>query len=89
MQVLGNLYPQMEARRGQAAVEHFKSAAEKPTSSGQVLEMLGELLATSNPAGTPHHCTRRALTFALTSPPGTKDIYRITNLSSSRCPGRD
>ena len=53
MQVLGNLYPQMEGRRGQTAVEHFKSAAEKNTSSGQVLEMLGELLATSDPAGTP------------------------------------
>ena len=56
MQVLGNLYPQMEGRRGQAAVEHFKSAAEKNTSSGQVLEMLGELLATSDPAGMPQHC---------------------------------
>lgn len=50
--MLGNLYPQMEGRKGEMAVEHFKRAAEKnSTSSGQVLEMLGELLATTDPAG--------------------------------------
>ena len=43
----------MEGRKGQAAVEHFKRAAEKNTSSGEVLEMLGELLARTDPQGCP------------------------------------
>ena len=50
MQVLGNLYPQME-RKGQAAVAHFKEAAQKNNSSGEVWEMLGELLASTDPVG--------------------------------------
>ena len=41
----------MEGRKGQAALEHFKSAAEQNTNSGQVLEILGELLARSDPQG--------------------------------------
>lgn len=53
LQLLGNLYPQMEGRKGQAALEHFKRAAEKTSNSGQVLEMLGELLATVDPQGKP------------------------------------
>lgn len=44
----------MEGRKGQAALEHFKRAAEKNTNSGQVLEMLGELLATTDPQGDPY-----------------------------------
>ena len=53
LQILGNLYPQMEGRKGQTALDHFKQAAEKNTSNGEVLEMLAELLATTDPAGMP------------------------------------
>lgn len=42
----------MEGRKGQASLEHFQRAAEKSTNSGQVLEMLGELLAVTDPQGT-------------------------------------
>ena len=51
LQLLGSLYPQMEGRKGQTALEHFKTAAEKNTNSGQVLEILGELLARTDPQG--------------------------------------
>ena len=48
--MLGALYPQAE-RKGQAAVAHFRAATEAGCASGEVWEMLGELLASTEPAG--------------------------------------
>ncbi|KAK9810525.1 hypothetical protein WJX72_012163 [[Myrmecia] bisecta] len=47
--VLGHVYPQMPAK-GAKAVDHFRTAAAKPGASCQVWEMLGELLAGTDPA---------------------------------------
>ena len=49
-QLLGQLYPQMPGKR-QAALAQFQRAAEKHTCSGEVWQMLGELLAPIDPQG--------------------------------------
>lgn len=51
-QVLGQLYPQSQ-RKGDAAIEHFREAAQKPGSPSEVWEMLADLLATTDPSGDP------------------------------------
>ena len=43
-QLLGQLYPQMPGKR-QAALAHFQRAAQQSTCSGDVWQILGELLA--------------------------------------------
>ncbi|BDA40854.1 RNA polymerase-associated protein CTR9 homolog [Coccomyxa sp. Obi] len=50
LHMVGQLYPLAE-RKGQTAVDHFRDAAEANSTSGAVWEMLGELLATSDPPG--------------------------------------
>eukprot|EP00884_Botryococcus_braunii_P015610 jgi/Botrbrau1/2732/Bobra.0164s0012.1 len=50
LKVLGQLYPQTE-RKGNAAIEHFREAAQKPGSSSEVWEMLADLLAATDPSG--------------------------------------
>ena len=54
LSALGQLYPNQaagDARADGAAVAHFREAAQAGSRSGQVWEMLGELLAGSDPAG--------------------------------------
>lgn len=54
LNMLGSLYPQAE-RKGQAAFTLFQEAAEADSKSGAVWEILGELLASSDPPGEHTH----------------------------------
>lgn len=51
LQVLGCLYPQAPHRKLDGALQHFKSAAEHSASDPGLWEMLGDLTASTNPAG--------------------------------------
>lgn len=50
MQILGNLYPHNPAK-AHKAVSHFKDAAGRSDKDPEVWEMLGELLAPTDPSG--------------------------------------
>lgn len=50
MQILGNLYPHNPAK-AHKAVSHFKEAAGRSDKDPEVWEMLGELLAPTDPSG--------------------------------------
>ena len=50
MQILGNLYPHYP-NKAQKAVQHFKDAASRSDKDPEIWEMLGELLAPSDPSG--------------------------------------
>lgn len=50
MQILGNLYPHNPAK-AHRAVSHFKEAAGRSDKDPEVWEMLGELLAPTDPSG--------------------------------------
>ena len=52
---MGKLFPYAKARAGagESTIAHFREAAKADTSSSLVWEMLGELLAPSDPAGAP------------------------------------
>lgn len=49
-QILGNLYPHNPAK-AHKAVSHFKDAAGRSDKDPEVWEMLGELLAPTDPSG--------------------------------------
>ena len=53
---MGKLFPYAKARAGagEVAIAHFKEATKADSSSSLVWEMLGEMLAPGDPAGTPH-----------------------------------
>ena len=55
MQILGNLYPHNPGK-AHKAVSHFKDAASRSDKDPEVWEMLGELLAATDPSG---HITPR------------------------------
>lgn len=50
MQILGNLYPHNPGK-AHKAVSHFKDAAGRSDKDPEVWEMLGELLAATDPSG--------------------------------------
>ena len=50
MQILGNLYPHNPGK-AHKAVSHFKDAASRSDKDPEVWEMLGELLAATDPSG--------------------------------------
>ena len=53
VQILGNLYPHNPAK-AHKAVSHFKEAAARSDKDPEVWEMLGELLAPTDPSGGCH-----------------------------------
>lgn len=50
MQILGNLYPHNPAK-AHKAVSHFRDAAGRSDRDPEIWEMLGELLAPTDPSG--------------------------------------
>ena len=50
LQILGNLYPHNPGK-AHKAVSHFKEAAGRSDKDPEVWEMLGELLAATDPSG--------------------------------------
>ena len=50
LQILGNLYPHNPGK-ARKAVSHFKDAAGRSEKDPEVWEMLGELLAATDPSG--------------------------------------
>lgn len=62
MQILGNLYPHYPSK-AQKAVSHFKDAASRNEKDPEIWEMLGELLAPTDPSGQGSGLTRLVSLF--------------------------
>ena len=86
---MGKLFPYAKGRlgAGESAIAHFREAAKADSSSSLVWEMLGEMLALSDPPGQPHaHPFSQALPESTTSSVDKPHLHLNTGASPGSLP---